>query len=107
MAMEHRWSARRPIAMDVELFYPPIGSIRGRTQDISMEGMFVDTGGVYLPTHAKVEVSFRTLDQQRQQCEHRVDAYVVHGTGDGVGLMLRHVDYQHFHALRHMLRAAA
>jgi hypothetical protein len=34
-------------------------------------------------------------------------AYVVHGNGDGgVGLMLRHVDYSDFYALRYMLSAA-
>ncbi|MEJ2644556.1 MAG: PilZ domain-containing protein [Gammaproteobacteria bacterium] len=106
MTMEHRWSARKPIAMDVELFYAPIGSVLGKTRDVSMEGMFVNTGGVFLPTHAKVEVSFRTA-HRRGNRQHRVAGYVVHGNGDGVGLMLRHVDYHDFHALRDMLRAAA
>ncbi|MGA7802230.1 MAG: PilZ domain-containing protein [Gammaproteobacteria bacterium] len=106
MTMEHRWSARKPIAMDVEVFYPPIGSVPGRTRDVSMEGMFVHTGGVFLPTHAKVEVSFHTAGSAGN-CEHRLPAYVVHGNGDGVGLMLRHVGYDDFDALRYMLRTAA
>jgi len=33
-------------------------------------------------------------------------AYVVHGSDEGVGLMLQHVGYREFDALRYMLNAA-
>jgi len=106
MTMEHRWSERKPIEMEVSLYYAPIGRITGKTRDISLEGMFVHTTGVELPLHAELEVSFVTRTGGNEHA-HQMPAYVVHGNGNGdIGLMLRHVDYSDFYALRHMLSAA-
>lgn len=106
MSMEHRWSERKPIEMDVALYYAPVGTITGKTRDVSLEGMYVQTDGVDLPLHAELEVSFVTQNGGGTPQEHHVPAYVVHGTGSGIGLMLRHVDYGDFYALRYMLSAA-
>ncbi|WJW75069.1 PilZ domain-containing protein [Thiohalobacter sp. IOR34] len=106
MAVEHRWSERKPIQMEVALHYPPVGTLRCTTRDVSLEGMFVATDGVELPPQAELEISFVTEDAGHRH-EHRMPAYVVHGNGDGVGLMLRHVDYHDFYALRHLLSSAA
>lgn len=105
MAIEHRWSERKPIEIEVALHYDPVGTINGRTRDVSLEGMFVRTQGVELPVNAELEVIFVTEKNGKPQ-EHHLPAYVVHGDGNGVGLMLRHIDYGDFHALRHMLSAA-
>jgi len=105
MAIEHRWSERKPIEIEVALHCSPIGTIVGKTRDISLEGMFVATNGVELPVNSELEVSF-TIPGEPEEKEHRLPAYVVHGNGEGVGLMLRHTDYSDFHALRHMLSAA-
>ena len=106
MSMEHRWSERKPIEMDVALYYAPIGTINGKTRDVSLEGMYVQTPGIDLPLHAELEVSFMTRNGNGAPQEHHLPAYVVHGNGSGVGLMLRHVDYGDFYALRYMLSAA-
>ncbi|HKK13083.1 MAG TPA: PilZ domain-containing protein [Gammaproteobacteria bacterium] len=103
--IEHRWSERKPINMEVEIFYTPMGMVPGRTRDVSLEGMFVETGGVHLPRHARLEVTFRTAGHQGP-CEHRVPAYVVHGNERGVGLMLDHIEPRGFRALRYVLNAA-
>lgn len=105
MAMEHRWSERKPIEMEVALYYAPVGTIVGKTRDVSLEGMYVHAPGVELPLHAELEVSFVTTSGSGKH-EHHLPAYVVHGNGEGVGLMLRHVDYGDFYALRYMLSAA-
>ena len=106
MTMEHRWSERKPIEMQVALYYAPIGTIVGKTEDISLEGMFVRTATADpLPLHAEVEVSFVTSNGDSRQ-EHRMPAYVVHHKDEGMGLMLRHVDYGDFYALRYLLSAA-
>lgn len=105
MAMEHRWSERKPIEMEVALYYAPVGTIVGKTRDVSLEGMFVHTPGLELPLHAELEVSFVTRSGPDEH-EHHLPAYVVHGDDEGVGLMLRHVDYGDFYALRYMLSAA-
>lgn len=106
MSMEHRWSERKPIEMDVALYYAPLGTITGKTRDVSLEGMYVQTTGIDLPVHAELEVSFVTHTGGGAPQEHHLHAYVVHGDGGGVGLMLRHVDYSDFYALRYMLSAA-
>lgn len=105
MGIEHRWSSRKQINLDVNLYYPPIGTINGRTRNISLEGMFVDLKGVRIPAQARLEVAF-TAELHGKWIEHRLPAYVVHEGDDGIGLMLQHVGYREFDALRYMLNAA-
>jgi hypothetical protein len=105
MPIEHRWSERKPIKLDVSIYYEPMGTITGCTRDVSLEGMFVETPGVELPLEAELEVSFETETSGKRQ-QHNMPAYVVHDSNGGVGLMLRHVDYNDFYALRYMLNAA-
>ena len=101
MRLEHRWSSRKEISLDVNLYYPPVGMINGTTRNISLEGMFVDTHGIDIPRQARLEVAFRTQHGNREKV-HRLPAYVVHGSEGGVGLMLQHVCYHEFDALRYI-----
>lgn len=105
MGIEHRWSSRKDIHIDVNLFYPPVGMINGKTRNISLEGMFVDLKGVTIPPQTRLEICF-TSSNHGKTTEHRLPAYVVHGSERGVGLMLQHVGYREFDALRYMLNAA-
>lgn len=105
MGIEHRWSSRRKIDLEVNLHYPPVGTINGKTRNISLEGMYVDLKGVHIPPQARLEISF-TAEICGRPVEHRLPAYVVHSREDGVGLMLQHVGYREFDALRYMLNAA-
>jgi hypothetical protein len=105
MGVEHRWSSRKEINLDVSLYYPPVGTISGRTRNISLEGMFVDLEGVQIPPQSRLEVAFRA--ELHGRCtEHRLPAYVVHSDEGGIGLMLQHVGYREFDAIRYMLNAA-
>jgi hypothetical protein len=105
MGIEHRWSSRKNININVSLYYPPVGMINGTTRNISLEGMFVDLQGVTIPPLARLEICF-SAESRGQNVEHRLPAYVVHGDDAGVGLMLQHVGYREFDALRYMLNAA-
>ncbi len=105
MAVEHRWSQRKDISIDVSLYYPPVGVVNGTTRNISLEGMYIDTRGVTIPPQARLEVSFFTESCGRQ-IEHRMPAYVIHCRDGGVGLMLQHVGHGEFDALRYMLNVA-
>ena len=105
MRIEHRWSERKPIAMEVRIHHPSAGAVTARTRDVSLEGMFVETDPTELPINTELEVSFVTPGENGPE-QHRVSAYVVHRNEAGVGLMLRHVAYSNFHALRYMLNAA-
>ena len=67
--------------------------------------MFVDLKGVHIPPQARLEICF-TAESRGRITEHRLPAYVVHEAKGGVGLMLQHVGYREFDALRYMLNAA-
>lgn len=105
MGVEHRWSSRKEINLEVSLYYPPVGMINGKTRNISLEGMFVDLKGVSIPPQARLEICF-SAQTRGKTTEHRLPAYVVHGGENGIGLMLQHVGYREFDALRYMLNAA-
>ena len=105
MGIEHRWSSRKNINIDVNLYYPPVGMVNVKTCNISLEGMFVALKGTDIPPQARLEICF-TAETHGRTTEHRLPAYVVHGSEQGVGLMLQHVGYREFDALRYMLNAA-
>ena len=105
MSIEHRWSSRKAIDLDVNLYYPPVGIVNGKTRNISLEGMFVDIKGVHIPAQARLEICF-SAETCGKSTEHRLPAYVVHSDASGIGLMLQHVGYKEFDALRYMLNAA-
>jgi hypothetical protein len=105
MAIEHRWSSRKNINIDISLYYPPVGVMNGKTRNISLEGMFVDLEGTTIPPQARLEICF-TSENRGIQTEYRLPAYVVHGSDQGIGLMLQHVGYREFDALRYMLNVA-
>jgi len=103
---EQRWSQRKPLQMPVRLHYEPVGDIEGATRDISLEGMFVETGGIRIPPKAQIEVCFVT-ENDGNRIEHRLPAVAIHGTNEGVGLMLHHVNYEDFYALRRLLTSGS
>lgn len=88
--MENRYSARNPLAVDVELHHgrTTIGTFKVR--NISLEGMFVETGPINLYPSDLIDATL-TIGHERV-AEHEVRAVVVHHTEDGIGLMFR--DYQ-------------
>ena len=105
MAVEHRWSDRKDISVDIHLYYPPIGMLHGKTRNISLEGMFVDIRGITIPPQARLDAWF-TTEARGQQLEHRIRAHVIHCCDEGVGLMLQHAGHGAFDALRYMLNTA-
>lgn len=105
MGIEHRWSIRKDININVSLYYPPVGVINGRTRNVSLEGMFVELSGIQIPKRARLEVLFHSCDAGHTT-EHRLPACVVHEHNGGIGLMLQHVGHREIDALRYMLNAA-
>ncbi|MEE9494807.1 MAG: PilZ domain-containing protein [Gammaproteobacteria bacterium] len=105
MNLEHRWSNRKNLEVDVNVYYPPLGQLCGKTRNISLEGMFIELEGVQIPPQSRLEVAF-TTQNATGETEHRLPAYVVHEDDGGIGLMLQHVGYREFDALRYMLNAA-
>lgn len=86
--MEHRWSPRKPLHVDVVIHYPPLGLVRGTSRDISLDGMFVDTGRILIPTGEVVEICFRP-DTDGNPGHLHMDAEVIHASHAGIGLLFR------------------
>lgn len=84
--MEHRWSMRKPIASSVMLKGTPFGVIQVRAKDISLGGMYVDTGKKPLHVNASVDLALMVSGEKEQKvCV--VPAVVVRTTDEGAGLM--------------------
>jgi len=86
--MEKRWSKRKPITLDVVLFHNDLGLLRCKTRDISLEGMFLDTGKVSLPVEDPVDLDF-ILHSNGDTRLHHIRAKVVRVTPQGAGVMFR------------------
>lgn len=105
MKMEHRLSIRKPISVDVSIYYPPLGLIKGRTRDISLAGMFVETPGTELPKSASLDVAFIINGQTAPKLQ-RVRALVARVTAQGAGLMFDSFKQTSYSELQNMLNAA-
>ncbi len=99
--MEHRWSPRKPLTVDVVIHYPPLGLVRARSHDISLDGMLVDTGRILLPPGEQVELCFRP-DENPGPYLH-VDAEVIHTSPKGTGVLFRDYGPEVLLALKSLL----
>ncbi len=84
--MEHRWHSREPVAMDMAAECGSLGSICGKTQNISYGGVLFDTGKVRLLPHTIVTLSCCLLVEERC-CSYSVRAQVIYVDKGYVGLM--------------------
>ncbi len=100
--MEHRWSSRRFLGGEVTVSHPRCGIIHALLRDISLGGMFVETGRVDLPVNTPVIVSFM-LQNQSGPSHHRLHAMVVRSTEDGAALMYLDSSADTIRPLRQML----
>ncbi len=83
---EHRRSMRKPATFHVTLSYPPLGLLRSKVRDISLDGMFIETGPIALHANTPVEVMVR-LQKGNTRDAYRLRALVVRVARDGAGLM--------------------
>ncbi len=88
--MENRYSARNPAALDVELHHGRTSFGTFKVRNISLEGMFVDTGPIHLYPSDLIDATLAV--GRNSTATHEVRAVVVHHTDEGIGLMFR--DYE-------------
>jgi len=100
--MEHRYSIRKALVLDIELNHLLLGRVRCRTRDVGMGGLLVDTGSFWLPVNSIVKVALRLLDANVMR-QFFVEALVVHNHDGGVGLMFNDVDAAFHEALHDLL----
>ena len=84
--MEHRWSLRKPVTFEVLVSNKCHPLIRARSRNISLEGLFIETGIVILPVGSFIEVEFSLMIGRLQE-QVRMPAVVVHRTVHGCGVV--------------------
>ena len=83
--MENRWSYRTPLQLGVLIHYGPLGLIRGVSENVSAEGMFVNTGRIALSDDELVEVTF-SYPNSTEGRTFSISANIVHTSEEGTGL---------------------
>jgi hypothetical protein len=84
--MEHRWSARKPFSGNVVVECPRVGLVHATMRDVSLSGMFVETGPMVLPLNAPVSVVFN-LPLGKIAEDYCLQAMIVRHTAKGAGIM--------------------
>jgi len=100
--IDHRWSLRRPLHVDVSLLKHDQTVLAGKTRDFSIGGMFVETKKPMLQRDIPIHVAF-TLETEAGASHHRLPAQVIRVANDGVGLMFNDFNVDTVHTLRAML----
>ena len=96
--MEHRWSRRNPVYLDAIIFHRLCGLIPAKILNFSLEGALIAVKHPALPTQALVELSF-TMEVAGKQTIQQMQAYVIHRSRNGYGLMFKDFRRSVFQAL--------
>jgi hypothetical protein len=105
IAMEHRWSRRNPVCLDAFVFHRLCGLIPANILDISLEGVFIAVEHPALPAQAMVELSF-AVEIAGKQTIQQMQAFVIHRSRNGYGLMFKDFRRSAFQALAGTLNVA-
>ena len=102
--MEHRWSARKPVTGNVVVECPRVGLVKATMRDVSLSGMFVDTGPMVLPLNAPVSVVFN-IPSEKSDGDYCLQAMIVRHTAKGAGIMFLDPDSETIRGMRAKLYA--
>lgn len=100
--MEHRYTERKPMALDVVVSCSSVGLVRGRALNIGSGGMFVETRCVLMPIHSPVTVCFQP-DPEQPMVNHQAEGMVVHQKGNGFGIMFGELKPETRSAIRFLM----
>ncbi|MEA3276201.1 MAG: PilZ domain-containing protein [Pseudomonadota bacterium] len=84
MSVEHRYSARHSIDLQVHIRYRKRRFYCAHARNLSTDGIYLEVQSVTLPTGTHVELEF---DSQGEY--FLIPAVVAHHNGSGVGVMFR------------------
>jgi len=99
---DRRWCARKMIELNVALYYDRLGLLPCRTIDMSMEGMFINTGRIALSQHSKVDAVLTSHNGTESQ-QLRLPAKIVRVCMEGAGLQFHNFDIETYYFLREIL----
>jgi hypothetical protein len=100
--MEHRYTERKPMNLSVVVACPRVGLFRGTIRNLSLGGMYVESGCVVMPLHAPVVVSFQA-DPDKPVQAIEAQGMVVHQRGNAFGLMFDELDPGISQSLRELM----
>ena len=100
--MEHRCSERWPIVIPVSIHRKEHPVVIGKTRNISLEGMFIETVSAHFDQNTCLEVELNTkLDHQSRRL--RIPAVVARSSEQGIGIMFRSLSAESERALRNLI----
>lgn len=108
--MEHRWSLRKPVDIEIGLRRQGTSAKRYKTRNISLEGIFVESGPDNWPEDTFLELELPLYDNQsgiEREQRHRIPVVVVHRADGGMGLMFCVFDQPLFRTVEHLLYGTA
>lgn len=98
----HRWSVRRPVAIDATMYDNRQVPIQVEIQNVSIGGVFIDTKPLLPDDHTPVVLGFLTRDGD-DVSYHKLSAQMVHANDQGAGLMFDEYDSSTVSALRQVV----
>ena len=100
--MEQRWSLRKSVTFEVKVIYKCHPVVLGRSRNIGLEGLFIETGILILPVGSCIEVEFGLMTASQWE-QIRVPAVVVHRNGGGCGIAFQAFNGKAFRAIEQLL----
>lgn len=85
-SVEHRWARRKPVAVPVTIYHEGKAVGRGRTRNLGHDGVFVEADAGRFPVYTVLELELPP-EVMGRRAKRRIPGLVIHGHGDGVGLM--------------------
>jgi len=104
--IEQRWSQRRTVSLDVDVFNGENLVANCRTRDVGLGGVFLEVADATLDTDDEVDLFF-TLGGKKQVFRYKLKAKVVRMMSEGVGLMFKDFDTNSFRSLQEIMRYSA
>lgn len=102
---DRRWSQRRNVALDVDIFMDGAKFGTCQTLDVGLGGVFLQLSETRPARDVDVDLMFY-VGKGQQATKHRLRARAVRDTGQGVGFMFKDFDTISFRALQEIMRQA-
>ena len=100
--MEQRWSLRKSVTLVVKVVYKCHPVVLGRSRNIGLEGLFIETGIMILPVGSCIEVEIDLMAGTQWE-EVRMPAVVVHRNRVGCGIAFQTFNGKAFRVIEQLL----
>jgi hypothetical protein len=84
--MEHRWNTRKNANLRLMCYLNSSDVIPAKVRNMSLSGMFIETGPVFLSRNDRVDIAF-SLPNADESAVYRLTALTIHSSREGIGVM--------------------